>query len=79
MQCVVVSRAGQVIANGRLMLHKNDDGTWRLNMKTDGGRLLEGGVVDADGDLSAASDAVMFQMCGLYLVGALQCNAPTEQ
>ncbi len=22
---------------------------------------------------------VMFQMCGLYLVGALHCNAPTEQ
>ncbi len=22
---------------------------------------------------------VMFQMCDLYLVGALQCNAPTEQ
>lgn len=58
MRCAVVSRAGQVIANGRLLLHKNDDGEWQLNLQTDGGRVIEGGVVDPDGDMSGASKAL---------------------
>lgn len=58
MRCAVVSRAGQVIANGRLLLHQNDTGEWRLDLQTDGGRVIQGGIVDADGDMTAASQAL---------------------
>jgi hypothetical protein len=40
MQCSIISRAGQVLAKGRLIIHKEDDGTLRLDMETNGGRLL---------------------------------------
>ena len=61
MRCAVISRAGQVLANGHLVLHKGDDDELRLNLKTDGGRLLTGGVIDADGDMTAASKALFRQ------------------
>jgi len=58
MRCAVVSRAGQVIANGRLLLCKNNEGEWQLNLQTDGGRVIEGGIVDPDGDMTVASKAL---------------------
>ncbi len=58
MRCAVVSRAGQVIANGRLVLHQNQAGELQLNLETDGGRLIEGGLVAADGDLTGASQVL---------------------
>lgn len=61
MRCAVISRAGQVIANGRLLLHKNDEGEWRLDLQTDGGRLIQGGIVDSDGDMASASKALFRQ------------------
>lgn len=61
MRCAVVSRAGQVLANGYLLLHQNETGEWRLDLRTDGGRLLQGGVVGADGDLTAASQVLFRQ------------------
>lgn len=68
MRCAVVSRAGQVIANGRLMLHKTDEGEWRLDLQTDGGRMIEGGFVDSDGDMTVASKALFrgfFEVWGM--------------
>lgn len=68
MRCAVVSRAGQVIANGRLMLHKNDDDEWRLDLQTDGGRIIQGGAIAADGDLTDASQALFrgfFEVWGM--------------
>jgi hypothetical protein len=68
MRCAVVSRAGQVLARGRLLLQKNEDGELRLDLETDGGRLIQGGVVDADGDLDAASQGLFrqfFQVWGM--------------
>jgi hypothetical protein len=55
MRCAVVSRAGQTLAKGRLVLSTNAAGEQQLNLETDGGRLIQGGIVSPDGDLSAAS------------------------
>jgi hypothetical protein len=62
MQCTVISRSGQVIARGKLVLHQEGDRKMRLNLQTNGGRLIEGGIVDESGDLTAASE-VLFQEC----------------
>ncbi|MDX2232017.1 MAG: hypothetical protein NW220_20445 [Leptolyngbyaceae cyanobacterium bins.349] len=68
MRCAVMSRAGQVIANGRLLLHQTNDGQWRLDLQTDGGRLIQGGMVDPDGDMTDASQALFrgfFEVWGM--------------
>ncbi len=62
MECAIISRAGQVLARGRLFLDREDDARIRLNLKTNGGKLIPGGIVGDDGDLSAASE-VLFQNC----------------
>lgn len=62
MQCAIISRAGQVLARGKLILHREDNGETRLNLKTNGGKLIDGGIVSEDGDLSSASE-VLFQQC----------------
>lgn len=61
MRCAVMSRAGQVLAKGRLLLQTNENGELRLDLETDGGRLIQGGVVEADGDLSSASQGLFRQ------------------
>jgi hypothetical protein len=68
MQCSIISRAGQVLAKGRLIIHKEDDGALRLDMETNGGRLLQGGIIDASGDMAAASQVLFrefFETWGL--------------
>ncbi|NJN01799.1 MAG: hypothetical protein HC873_18725 [Leptolyngbyaceae cyanobacterium SL_1_1] len=68
MRCAVISRAGQVLANGRLMLHETETGDLRLDLATDGGRLLEGGLIDPDGDMGAASEGLsqrFFEVWGM--------------
>lgn len=55
MRCAIISRAGQVLANGRLILHLSDDGNLRLDLETDMGRLFQGGIIDPDGDMTSAS------------------------
>jgi hypothetical protein len=61
MECAIISRAGQVLARGKLVL-KEENGKTRLNLETRGGKLIEGGFVSEDGDLKAASE-VLFQNC----------------
>jgi len=61
MECEIISRAGQVLARGKLILEAEENGT-RLNLKTGGGKLIEGGFVSEDGDLGAASE-VLFANC----------------
>ncbi len=68
MRCEIRSRAGQVIAKGRLMLHKGDDGELRLDLQTDGGKLLQGGIIGPDGDMRSASEVLFrqfFQVWGM--------------
>ena len=62
MQCAIISRAGQVLARGKLILHQEENGEMRLNLKTNGGKLIEGGIVAEDGDMGSASD-ILFQNC----------------
>ncbi|MFM2310780.1 MAG: hypothetical protein RLZZ04_56 [Cyanobacteriota bacterium] len=61
MECAIISRAGQVLARGKLVLQTENDGI-RLNLETRGGKLIEGGFVGEDGDLGAASE-VLFENC----------------
>ncbi|NEQ22130.1 MAG: hypothetical protein F6K28_23630 [Microcoleus sp. SIO2G3] len=61
MRCAISSRAGQVLARGSLILHKGDDGELRLDLQTDGGQLLQGGIIDADGDMRSASEVLFGQ------------------
>ena len=61
MECAIISRAGQVLARGKLILKQEAEGT-RLNLETRGGKLIEGGFVSEDGDLGAASK-VLFENC----------------
>ncbi len=62
MECAIISRAGQVLARGRLILKQDDNGKTRLNLETRGGKLIEGGFVGEDGDLGPASK-VLFDNC----------------
>ena len=55
MRCAISSRAGQVLANGHLFIEKDENGELRLNLRTDGGKVIQGGIIDADGDLTGAS------------------------
>lgn len=62
MECAIISRAGQVLARGILVLKQEDNDKTRLNLETRGGKLIEGGFVGEDGDLGAASE-VLFENC----------------
>lgn len=55
MQCAIISRAGQTLARGKLVLSKTEDNQLRLDLVTNRGRYLEGGLVDASGDMTEAS------------------------
>lgn len=55
MRCAIISRAGQTLARGTLVLSKVKRGKQRLDLITDGGKHIEGGMVGADGDLTEAS------------------------
>jgi adhesin HecA-like repeat protein len=56
MRCAISSRAGQVLARGSLVLNKDDEGELRLDLQTDGGRLIEGGIIGSNGDMTLASE-----------------------
>jgi len=62
MECAIIKSWGQVLARGKLILHREDNDLMRLNLKTYGGKLIEGGIVDDDGDLTAASE-ILFKHC----------------
>lgn len=62
MECAIISRAGQVLARGKLFLDREESDRLRLNLKTNGGKLITGGIVADDGDLTEASEE-LFQNC----------------
>lgn len=55
MRCAIISRAGQTLARGKLVLTKVESEQLRLDLITDRGRYLEGGIVRSDGDMTEAS------------------------
>jgi hypothetical protein len=77
MRGAISSRAGQVLAKGHLVLQKDENGEFRLCFRTDGGNLIQGGIIAADGDLSSASEVLFRQfyenwgMSGMTLTAAL--------
>ena len=56
MQCSISSRAGQVLAKGTLLIQKEENGELRLSFQTNGGKLIQGGIIAPDGDLTEASE-----------------------
>lgn len=61
MRCAISSRAGQVLAKGHLFIQKDENGELRLCFRTDGGKLIQGGNIDSDGDLTSASEVLFRQ------------------
>ncbi len=55
MRCAIISRAGQTLARGKLVLTTVEADQLRLDLVTDRGRYLEGGLVSPDGDMTEAS------------------------
>ncbi|MBW4638899.1 MAG: hypothetical protein KME05_11805 [Gloeocapsa sp. UFS-A4-WI-NPMV-4B04] len=58
MQCSISSRAGQVLAKGNLLIQKEENGELRLSFQTNGGKLIQGGIIAPDGDLTEASEVL---------------------
>ncbi len=68
MHCAISSRAGQLLAEGELFLDQDEDGNLRLNLRTNGGRLIQGGAIDSDGSMTNASQVLFrqfFQVWGM--------------
>lgn len=61
MRCSIVSSAGQVLATGQLFIQEDETGELRLSFRTDRGRVIEGGLIDADGSLANASKELFRQ------------------
>lgn len=74
MRCAVTSRAGQTLAYGRLLLQKTESGELRLDLQTDGGRLIEGGIVGPDGDMSSASQGLFRRFFEVWGMSDLTLN-----
>ena len=62
MRCAIVTRAGQVMAKGTLVVRADDSGIMRLNFHTNSGRWIEGGQIPGDGDLTDALEG-LFRQC----------------
>ncbi len=58
MRCTISSHAGQVLANGHLIIEKDENDEQRLSFRTNGGKLIQGGIIDPDGDLTSASQVL---------------------
>ena len=77
MRCTISSRAGQVLARGHLVIQKDENDHLRLCFRTDTGRLVQGGTIGDDGDLTSASEALFRQcfdtwgMSGMTLTAAI--------
>ncbi|WP_272147466.1 hypothetical protein [Spirulina subsalsa] len=74
MRCAIISRAGQVLARGQLILTPIEDGAWRLDLQTDGGRHVQGGPVGEDGSMTAASQVLFDQFFDVWGMSNLTLN-----
>ena len=78
MRCTIISRAGQVLAYGRLFIRYQDDGGLRLDLETDRGRVLQGGLLDEDGDMTHAGAILSEQFFDVWgmsdLTLSIQCG-----
>lgn len=78
MRCTIISRAGQVLAYGRLFIRHQEDGGLRLDLETDRGRVLHGGLLSEDGDMSEAGEILAEQFFDVWgmsdLTLSIQCG-----
>lgn len=79
MRCAIYSRAGQVLARGQFLIHKDENGELRLDFQTDGGTLIEGGVIDSSGDLTSASKVLYRQFFEVWGIGDLTLKAQPDR
>ena len=66
MRCTIISRAGQVLAYGRLFISHEENGGLQLNVETDRGRLLQGGFLSEDGDMAEAGQILSEQFFDVW-------------
>lgn len=80
MRCTIISRAGQVLAYGRLFIRQEADGALRLDLETDRGRVLHGGLLSEAGDMTEASAVLADQFFDVWgmsdLTLSIQCGLP---
>jgi hypothetical protein len=68
MRCTISSSSGQVLATGNLFIQDNETGDRLLCFRSERGRVVAGGAIGADGDLTAASQTLFrgfFQTWGI--------------
>ncbi|MBV9385778.1 MAG: hypothetical protein JOZ78_05050 [Chroococcidiopsidaceae cyanobacterium CP_BM_ER_R8_30] len=75
MRCAISSRAGQVLARGHLVLQKDENGELRLCFITDGGKLIQGGTIDPDGNLTQASEVLFRQFFETWRMSGITITA----
>ena len=75
MRCAILSRAGQVLANGNFIIQQDENGNLRLDFRTDGGKILQGGIIEPDGDLTSASKVLYRQFFEAWGVGEIALTA----
>lgn len=82
MRCTIISRAGQVLAYGRLVIRHLEGGELRLDLETDRGRVLQGGLIEQDGDMTAASAVLAEQFFDVWgmsdLTLSIQCGGGAD-
>ncbi|NEO26630.1 MAG: hypothetical protein F6K03_06965 [Kamptonema sp. SIO4C4] len=62
MRCAILSRAGQVLARGHLIIHGDEAGDSYLAFRSDRGRIIQGGKISPSGDLTEASKVLFRQL-----------------
>ncbi len=75
MRCDISSRAGQVLAKGHLFIEKDEHGELRLSFKTDGGKLIQGGAIEPDGNLTEASNVLFRQFFETWKMSSITLTA----
>lgn len=75
MRCAISSRAGQVLARGHLFIQKDESGELRLSFRTDGGKLIQGGTIDPDGDMTEASKVLFRQFFETWRMSGITLKA----
>ena len=78
MRCAIMSRAGQILANGHLVLTQDEEGELRLALETDGGRYLQGGVIAPDGDMTVASQELFRQFFEVWGMSDLRLTVTVQ-
>lgn len=74
MRCTIISRAGQVLACGYLFIRHQDNGKLRLDLETDRGRVLTGGLLSEDGDMVEASQVLAEKFFDIWGMSDLTLN-----